>query len=238
MSTLAYDSLEVIAQANVPVLLPDTCILLDLLRSPRRENVDGDAMLAGKAIRDGLVENEAIACIVAEQVRNELNDNLQTVRDDTSAGLVRLRDEIARIDKWAEALGQVHQTQIGHYLTCVPVSEAIMSDIVNGAINHATTQDINLNAIGRVMAGRTPAQPGKDSTKDCVVVESYLDVATNLRNLGHTADIVFASSNTKEFVSGTPKALNADIAAEFANLDIQYSRALHETRNLLGLPIA
>jgi hypothetical protein len=235
---LAYDSLEAIAEANVSVFLPDTCILLDLMRSPRRENVDGNAMLAGKAIRDGLVENEAIACVVAEQVRNELNDNLRNVRDDTNTGLGRLRDEIARIDKWAKALGQARQTYIGHYLTCVPVAEAIMSDIVNAAINHATTQDISLNAMARVLAGRTPAQIGKDSTKDCVVVESYLDVATNLRNLGHTAAIVFASSNTKEFVSGTPKALNADIAADFAILNIQYSRALHETRYLLGLPIA
>lgn len=233
---MAYDSLEAIAQADIPVLLPDTCILLDLLRSPRRENVDGNAMLAGKAIRDGVAESEVIGCVVAEQVRNELNDNLQSVLDQTNVELGRLRDEIARIDKWAEALGQASQTQIGHFSACIPVAEAIMWDIVNSAINHAITQDIKLNALGRVMAGRTPAQPGKDSTKDCVVVESYLDVATNLRNLGHTADIVFASSNTKEFLSGTPRALNADIAAEFATLNIQYSRALHETRHLLGLP--
>lgn len=233
---MAYVSLEAIARADIPVLLPDTCILLDLLRSPRRNNVDANAMLAGKAIRDGVVDSETIGCVVAEQVRNELNDNLRNVLDETSSELGCLRDEIARIDKWAEALGQARQTQIGHYLRCVPAAEAIMSDIVNGAINHATTQDINLNAFGRVMAGRTPAQPGKDSTKDCVVVESYLDVAANLRNLGHTADIVFASSNTKEFVSGTPRALNADIAAEFAALNIRYSRALHETRHLLGLP--
>lgn len=233
---MAYVSLQAIAQANVPVLLPDTCILLDLLRSPRRENVDDIAMLSGRAIRNGVVDSDAIGCVVAEQVRNELNDNLQTVINDANSSLGQLRDEVARIDKWAEALGQASQTQIGHYLACVPVAEAIMRDIVNGAINHATTQDINLNAISRVMARRTPAQPGKDSTKDCVVVESYLDVATNLRILGHTADIIFASSNTKEFLSGTPRALNADIAAEFAALGIQYSRALHETRHLLGLP--
>lgn len=70
------------------------------------------------------------------------------------------------------------------------------------------------------------------------MVESYLEVAGNLRNLGHTADIVFASSNTKEFVSSTTSALNADIAAEFAAVGMRYSRALHETRHLLGLPIA
>ncbi|MBT9386932.1 hypothetical protein KM176_24030 [Pseudooceanicola sp. CBS1P-1] len=233
---MAYNSLEAIAQANVPVLLPDTCILLDLLRSPRRENVDGNAMLAGRAIRDGVVQSEAIGCVVAEQVRNELNDNLQTVREDTNLALTKLQDEIARIDKWSEALGQVSQTQIGHFLTRVPIAEAVMTDILGAALTHATTPDLTYQAVVRMSQKRTPAKLGKDSTKDCVVVESYLDVATNLRNLGLTADIIFASSNTKEFVSGTPRALNADIAADFAALGILYSRALHETRHLLGLP--
>lgn len=235
---MAYVSLEAIAQANVPVLLPDTCILLDLLRSPRRENVDGNAMLAGQAIRDGVVESGAIGCVVAEQVRNELNENLPTVREDTHSALRNLRDEIARIDKWSEALGQESQTQIGHFLTRVPVAEAVMTDILRAAATHATTPDLTYRAMTRVTQRRTPAKLGKDSTKDCVVVESYLEVATSLRNLGHTGDIVFASSNTREFLSGTPRVLNGDIAAEFAALGIQYSRALHETRYLLGLPPA
>lgn len=232
---MAYDSLEEIAQAHVPVLLPDTCILLDLLRSPRRENVDETAVLAAKAIRDAVVESEVIGCVIAEQVRKELNDNLETVREETNSKFRKLKDELARIDRWSEALGQESQTEISHFLTCVPVAESIMSDIVTTSLTQITTEDINLRAMGRVMAPRTPAKLGKDSTKDCVVIESYLDVATSLRSLGHTGDIVFASSNTKEFLSGTPRILNADIAAEFAALGIQYSRALHETRHLLGL---
>ncbi|SFA43354.1 hypothetical protein SAMN04487972_10316 [Paracoccus halophilus] len=235
---MAYASLQAIAQVNVPVLLPDTCILLDLLRSPRRENVDGNAMLAGKAIRDGVVENEAIGCVVAEQVRNELNDNLPAVREDTNTALRKLRDEIVRIDKWSEALGQPSQTQISHFLTRVPIAEAVMADILGAALTHDTTPDLTYRAIARMTQKRTPAKPGKDSSKDCIVVESYLEVAGNLRNLGHTADIVFASSNTKEFVSSTTSVLNADIAAEFAAVGMRYSRALHETRHLLGLPIA
>ncbi len=235
---MAYASLKAIAQANVPVLLPDTCILLDLLRSPRRENVDANAMLAGKAIRDGVVQYEAIGCVVAEQVRNELNDNLPVVREDTNTALRKLRDEIVRIDKWSEALGQPSQTQISHFLTRVPVAEAVMADILGTALITFITPDLTYRAFARMTQKRTPAKPGKDSLKDCIVVESYLEVAENLRNLGHTADIVFASSNTKEFVSSNTRTLNADIAAEFDSVSMQYSRALHETRHILGLPIA
>ncbi len=235
---MAYVSLEAIAAANVPVFLPDTCILLDFLRSPRRENVDGNAILAGKAIRDGVIESEAIGCVIAEQVCNEFNKNLPLVREDTKSALRKLQDEIARIDKWSDALGKPSETETRHFLTGVPIAEGVVIDILGTALTYETTPDVTYRAITRMNQGKTPAKLGKDSTKDCVVVESYLDVANRLRNLGHTSDIVFASSNTQEFLSGTPRTLNTDIAKEFSVLDIKYSRVLHETRHLLGLPQA
>ena len=85
------------------------------------------------------------------------------------------------------------------------------------------------------MQKRTTAKLGKNSTKDCVVVESYLEVAGSFRALGHTSDIVFASSNVSDFVSGAPKRLNADISTEFNALGVRYGRALHEAKYLLNL---
>lgn len=232
---MVYDSLEAIAQSNVPVFLPDTCILMDFLRSPRRDTVDGAAMLAAQEIRNAVHDSGAVGCVVVEQVRNELQANLPTVREETNTALRKLRDEIARIDKWSEALGHASETQIGHFLTRVPVAEALMLDITGASLTHPITPNILSRATARVMEPRTPARKGKDSTKDCVVVESYLEVAGELRALGHGGDIIFASSNVNEFLSGSPRVLNADIAAEFDALGIQYSRALHETRYLLGL---
>lgn len=228
-------SLEEIARANNPVLLPDTCIILDLVRSPRRDNVDGHAMLAGKAIREAVHASGEISCVIAEQVRLELTDNLPAVREETERALRRLSEEIKRIDEWSAALDHASQTNVTHFLSRVPVAETLIADIVASSLDFATSDEITGRAHVRVMQKRTPAKLGKDSWKDCVVIESYLEVARQLRAVGHTADIVFASSNTDEFVSGIPKALNWDIANEFSHLGIVYARALHETRHRLGL---
>lgn len=224
---MVYDALEAIAQANVAVLLPDTCILLDMLRSPRRNTVDEAAILASRAIQGAVHQSGAVGCVVAEQVRLELNENLPKVRNDTNTAIRNLTDELNRIDKWSEALGQDSQTDISHFMAGVPVAEALMLDIVSSSLTHLTTPDITNRAFTRLMQHRTPAKLGKDSTKDCVVVESYLEVAQDLRNLGHSGDIVFASSNTSEYISGSSRILNADIKAEFDALGIKYSRALH-----------
>lgn len=232
---MTYSSLEEIAEANIPVLLPDTCIILDILRSPRRENVDGNSILAGRAIRAAIHASGEIGCIIAGQVRSEFTDNLSVVREDTAKTLKKLSDEIRRIDGWSIALGHESETDVSHFLSRFPIAESIVNDILSSSLDFATTAEVTSRAFGRVGKNITPSAKGKDSMKDCVVVESYLEVARQLRRFGHCADIVFASSNTKEFVSGPQKVLNQDIASEFEKLGIVYTRAVHETRHRLGL---
>lgn len=232
---MIFGSLEELAAGGVPVFFPDTCILLDILRSPRRENVDAAAILAATAIRNAVVQDGTVGCVVPEQVRLELAENLPNVRTDTDSALRKLASEMKRIDAWSVALGQPSQTVVDHFRAGVPTAEQIMSDIVQASLSHASTPDITNRGFTRMMQKRTPARLGKDSTKDCVVVESYLEVAGSLRALGHTCDIVFASSNVSDFVSGTPKRLNADISTEFDALGVRYGRALHEAKHLLNL---
>lgn len=231
---MAYSKLEDITRDDA-VLLPDACILLDLLRSPRRDSVDGASILAGRSIRDAVVQTGTVGCIVTEQVRSEISKNLPIVRNDTNRALQSLTSEINRIDVWSEALGATSQTDISHYLTRTSVAEALLSDIMDASLSHAKTSDIADRAFSRVTQNRTPAKIGKNSIEDCVVVESYLELAQDLRDQGHRGPIIFASSNTKEFLSGTPRKLNADIDAEFTTLGITYSRSLQETQHRLGL---
>lgn len=232
---MTYGTIQDIAQSNVAVLLPDTCILLDLIRTPRRDTVDDASMLAGRAIRDAICQSGIVGCIVAEQVRIEHTENHPKIRDDTLTAIQKLKDELKRIDKWSIALGHASQTDISHFTTRVPVAESVMCDILNSALSHATNVGITGRGFARVMQKQTPAKQGKDSIKDCVIVESYLEVAQSLRDLGHTGNIIFASSNTSEFLSGSPTTLNADISTEFASLGILYSRSLPETKHLLGV---
>ena len=58
------------------------------------------------------------------------------------------------------------------------VAEAVMADILGAALTHAITPGLTFRAVARVAQRKTPAKLGKDSTKDCIVIESYLEVAT------------------------------------------------------------
>ena len=48
--------------------------------------------------------------------------------------------------------------------------------------------------------------------KDCVVIESYLDIVSSLRTAGLTSKIVFVSSNTRDYAGETGRALKADFS--------------------------
>ena len=71
--------------------------------------------------------------------------------------------------------------------------------------------------------------------KDCVVIETYMDVIAKIRDAGLTSKVVFASSNTKDYMGETGRILNPDLAAEFAKLSIEYAPNLAAARHFLGL---
>ena len=71
--------------------------------------------------------------------------------------------------------------------------------------------------------------------KDCVVIETYLEIARGLRAGGLAAKIVFVSSNTRDYAGETGSTLRPDLAREFATLNMEYAPNLAAARNFLGL---
>ena len=94
--------------------------------------------------------------------------------------------------------------------------------------------EIPAKAVQRVLKARTPARKGKDSTKDCLVIETYLAVALQLRNAGLTAPIVFVSSNLRDYTEETGTRLRTDLADEFAALNLEFAPNLAAAKHLLG----
>lgn len=83
-------------------------------------------------------------------------------------------------------------------------------------------------------AGKAPARRGKDSTKDCLVYETYLEAAGDSRTSGVTTPIVFLSSNTQEyFTEGS--ILKPDIVEDFDNLSLSYAPNMSAAKQTLRL---
>jgi hypothetical protein len=51
--------------------------------------------------------------------------------------------------------------------------------------------------------------------KDCVIIESYLDVAGRLRGAGHPGRLVFCTTNTSDYTASSRRRLHADLVADF-----------------------
>lgn len=234
---MAIHSLTDIAFAGIPLILPDTCILLDILRSPRRDNVDAHSVNSAKTIVESISVTGTVASLIANQVLDEFNDNKDKVRTETEDSLRKLQTELTRINGWSAALGVAGMANMTHGLGALSQCDVLASKWFACSIHEPTTDELTGRAHRRMMQRITPARMGKDSFKDCLVVETHLKVARELRAQNFVAPIVFASSNTAEFVERPGSQLHADIAQEFETLGIVYARTLHEAAFRLGLVV-
>ena len=232
---MTFQSLDDIGAAGVPVILPDTCILLDILRSPRRKSVDARLIKSAKSIVNAVKNEGTAASVIANQVLGELKKNQDNVQKETEKELRNLQREILRINGWSSALGEVGYADISHGLAAVSRCKPILSDWVDTSIEEPTTDKLTGSAHKRMMEQKTPAKSGKDSFPDCLIVETYLKFASDFRAKNYKAPIIFASSNTAEFVKKACSELHPGIAQEFDNVGIRYARALHEAAHYLGL---
>lgn len=71
--------------------------------------------------------------------------------------------------------------------------------------------------------------------KDCVIVEAYIETASQLRASGMTSPMVFASSNIKEYFAPSTRHLQEDIADDFAAVGIEYAPNWGAAKHSLGL---
>ena len=94
-----------------------------------------------------------------------------------------------------------------------------------------------MRAYSRVMHARAPARKGKDSLADCVVLETYVEAAAELRQRGLTAPIVFLSSNVQDYTLAPARnVLHPDIQAEFTPINMAYATGHGMAKRLLGIP--
>ncbi len=222
-----------IASANVPVLCIDTCSILDIMRDPTRETVRPHEREAGIEL---VVAAEAgnLVCLMAEQVAIEFSYHDQSVQDEAKHKLRNLRKQIERINKLSALYGAIGSVDMSHLNDHVLRTRDVVERWLTQLDKITPGSDVPAKAFARLNAGRAPAKRGKDSSKDCLVYETYLEVSTTLRNSGVTTPIVFLSSNTDEYQTES-KAMKPEIASDFGLLNINYAPNMSAAKRALGL---
>lgn len=226
-----------IAQAGLPVLCIDTCSLLDIIRDPSRETSLPHNATAALALLQAMHSGTALVGLLADQVRQEFGTHLQEIVDEADRGLNKLRAHIERVDGLVSAFSLPVRTNLRHWDTHVTSATAVLHRWIEASVAAPQSPDVPMRAYARVMQARAPARKGKDSLADCVVLETYVEAAADLRQRGLTAPIVFLSSNVQDYTAAHARSvLHPEIQAEFAAVNMAYASGHGMAMRLLGLP--
>ncbi len=220
---------------GLPVLCVDTCTVLDVVRDITRETVTTGDVNAGLALLSMAEAGSDLIVLMAEQVTLEIASNVASVEQEAQAALQKFLAQAQRIHAVAVAFGahgnlQIHHLN-GHGSRAKPVLDRWKQ--VSQVVPH--NDGVASRAFRRVNEPRTPARRGKESMKDCVIVETYIEAASQLRAAGMTAPIVFASSNTKEYFAPNTRHLQCDIAQDLGAVGIEYAPNFGAAKHNLGL---
>jgi len=219
---------------GLPVLCTDTCAVLDILRDPTRDTARAHERLAAQALLAAMTTGPRLASLVADQVRREFAENLPKVEQEATQALTKLRERVIRTNEIDKVFGGTGVVDLSHLDDHVQRARAVADDWMAASNTVSPSPAIAGRAFARLMEPRTPGKRGQ-SMKDCVVIETYLDVVSALRVAGLASRIVFASSNTADYANERRGVLNADLQAEITTLNIQYAPNLSAAKHWLDL---
>jgi hypothetical protein len=215
-----------IIAAPAPVLLPDTCALLDLMRDPTREAFSSDQVAAAQRL---LLRAEArprtLWVPISAQVLIERGDQQKNVKRDAAVQIRNLEERIHRVQSIMAAHG-LNTTAIAPTLVAsnFPDTANSMVDRYFSAGQHVRNQrGIERRAYARIAANRAPSQKGQQA-KDCIVIESYLHLASQLRDQRFEGTIVFLTTNRRDYSDPANFAtVHQDLVAEFGAVNMTYA---------------
>lgn len=216
-----------------PVLCFDTCSLLDIMRDPSRDTVRVPDRIAGLELLEA-AEAGRLQCFLPEQVATEFNEHDLSTQDEAERAIKRLQEQVDRINALDAVYGTANAVDLAHLDDHIGRARGIVDRWLARLKVFKPGDGAPAKAFARVNTATPPATKGKESSKDCLVYETVLELASGLRKARTATPIVFLSSNTNEYLLER-KSLKPEIAAEFAPLKVDYAQNMSLAKHLLGL---
>ncbi|SEK01164.1 hypothetical protein SAMN05518849_12654 [Sphingobium sp. AP50] len=164
----------------------------------------------------------------------EFKDHDASTQEEAERAIKKVREQLGRINSLDAVYGSVNLVNLAHRDDHVERARSIVGRWLARMQTFRPGHDAPAKAFARVNTATPPATRAKESSKDCLVYETVLELASALRAAGTTAPIVFLSSNLNEYLVDR-KHLKPEIAAEFSPLKVEYAQNMGLARHLLGL---
>ena len=214
------DAVNEIINRSSPVLFLDTCTLLDIIRLPFRQKspTTAKSFLESVGNANQLIKRSKLSLVILPPVLKEWNNNLPNTKAELSR---HIREIILRL----EILSAIHSSGAGGLVVPDLLSlktesflETICNDLILSAIHIEQDNDLVLKANDRVVNNIPPSRKG--TIKDCIIYEHCLQITSLLRSEEFTENIIFFTSNTKDFCVSNGNA-KQPINDELSNLSIR-----------------
>ncbi len=215
------DLCKLIIEADVPLILIDTCSVLDLYRCPYRRDVHVAQLSSFLALQSKAASKD-VKLVVAYKVNDEFRDKETQVIKELESEFEKL---IQRQEKLIETLCVLGVNYEFHLdgIEQIQLAKSIQEKIKR-FFQLAKTIDKDegcmTKAAERSEQPQAPAKKGKRELADCIIIEHYLALAKCLRDANFSKKIFFITSNKNDFGPiGNPAP---PLDQQFSDCNIRY----------------
>ncbi len=212
-----------------PVVYLDTCVLLDIVRAPLRNNAA--AVQAASELLTGAQRTPpTVYPVIGCPTPTEWNDHIDEAVTDCTTAVSSVN---AVSDAW-NFLGVPGIPPLPTHALPLPDRLKDLSETLrDAAILLDKDADALSRAIDRMIKAERPAKKGGRGAKDAVIMEHAIGLSTELRAAGFVEPCIFVSSNTSDFAGSNTTALHPNLAPVFAGPNLLYAASLPEAVVLL-----
>jgi len=227
---VADTKIDDIVKSKLPVLCLDTCIILDLLRFPE-DCASGVRMhtAARRILR--AVKGQELVILIADQVSLELDNCLDQTEQKSIKDIEELRSAVNDLEAATAVYERQRTSNLDHLDQYVLQARKVIDGYRSLAIPAMSSEHVLRKAYTRMTQARTPAHKGKDAINDCVIIETYLEIAHLVRARGHQKSFVFATSDVNDY----GQKPNPDLRVEFNAVKVEFAPKLSAARHHLGI---
>lgn len=220
---MTYDvahAAQIIGASQKPLLLIDTCSLLDIVRTPVRETLNANHIQGSVDVLSNLAAGN-LHVAVTTTVLTEFHEHLQATCEELEKHAKGLEAKTANyvrassiaglpLAAFGSLGGQALSNKLSQYAT----------DLLASAVIIERDRDCGHRAHDRVEIHHAPASRGKSESKDCLIIEHFLDLVQRLRRSGYTKKTVFVTNNSNDY--GPPNAPLPPLNSQFTAAGITY----------------
>lgn len=235
------DAATALSATGLPLLLIDTCSLLDIIRRPIRSDDQREAVRetenAARVVELGAGTPPRLSVVATRVVADEWLTHRDEVRDEVRRGIEKHDSRAGVIHACIESVtggtGRPTPRELAHDHVEDGL-RAVAERVLGLATVIETDQTCELLAHRRNSKRIPPSRRG-DQPKDCDILEHCLELCRRLDANRATRPRVFLSSNTRDYYGQQTTGLDPHLQAEFTAVKLQFATNLGQALHALGL---